>query len=557
MTGALAAKTFSSDEIDPSISIKELIESINSVPEAAYIMHHIVQFATDQATTATRATAQQKEAEARIMQLEQQTFINEQLLESVIIDHNLDDYDHKIRRRATTAEELLYPNDDPSESLHSNASDGQLSDRQRRKNQAASASRLPPLAEVSPSTLNPSTSTTLHKTPSAPSLQAAGAPGGQRSVFARLHPAWANENSPSNILNRPLGPDDCYKKGEIVAAKDRGTGKLLRTAILDGHAKPVLAVDGLENLLVTGSKDRLAKLWDLEQGQEVATLGIHPNNVHAVKLVPNSHLAVTASMYQMRIWDLRENKCVRLFQSSGQVVEGDGGPIGSRQNTVPFLETVVNAIDIDPSGELLLSAFGGDVRVWSLSKMASFGRLVGAAHSPRSEVSCLSVALDTEKNVCNVFTGSRDHYVKMYTIPTTGEGIHEAKVEFNPPHYDNVTCIVSDEKHLFTASKDMNIMKINLLDYKRDHLELKAHNGYVQGMCKVPFPNETLLASVCKEGHLKLWETESTRRLKLVDTIEKAHQDSINSICYSSGLVFTASSDTTVAVWRPNTTLVS
>ncbi|CAJ0585058.1 unnamed protein product, partial [Mesorhabditis spiculigera] len=476
-----AARLAYSDEIDPSISIKELIESINSVPEAAYIMHHIVQFATDQATTATRATAQQKEAEARIMQLEQQTFINEQLLESVIIDHNLDDYDHKIRRRATTAEELLYPNDDPSESLHSNASDGQLSDRQRRKN----------------------------------------------------------------------------KKGEIVAAKDRGTGKLLRTAILDGHAKPVLAVDGLENLLVTGSKDRLAKLWDLEQGQEVATLGIHPNNVHAVKLVPNSHLAVTASMYQMRIWDLRENKCVRLFQSSGQVVEGDGGPIGSRQNTVPFLETVVNAIDIDPSGELLLSAFGGDVRVWSLSKMASFGRLVGAAHSPRSEVSCLSVALDTERNVCNVFTGSRDHYVKMYTIPTTGEGIHEAKVEFNPPHYDNVTCIVSDEKHLFTASKDMNIMKINLLDYKRDHLELKAHNGYVQGMCKVPFPNETLLASVCKEGHLKLWETESTRRLKLVDTIEKAHQDSINSICYSSGLVFTASSDTTVAVWRPNTTLVS
>lgn len=38
------------------------------------------------------------------------------------------------------------------------------------------------------------------------------------------------------------------------------------------------------------------------------------------------------------------------------------------------------------------------MRVWNVDKMASFGRLVGAAHSSQSEVSCLSVSLDAQNS---------------------------------------------------------------------------------------------------------------------------------------------------------------
>ena len=37
----------------------------------------------------------------------------------------------------------------------------------------------------------------------------------------------------------------------------------------------------------------------------------------------------------------------------------------------------------------------------------------------------------------------------------TFSGVHEAKVEFNPPHYDNVTCVVPFDDHIYTGSKDM------------------------------------------------------------------------------------------------------
>ncbi|KIH45492.1 WD domain, G-beta repeat protein, partial [Ancylostoma duodenale] len=286
---------------------------------------------------------------------------------------------------------------------------------------------------------------------------------------------------------------------------------------------------------------RTAKLWDLQTGSEVRTLGVHPNNVHAVRFIPNSHLAISVSMYQVRVWDLRTQECLRVLQSSGQVNDGDGGPAGSRQNTVPFLETVVNAAEVDPSGRLLFTSFGGDVRIWNLEKWASFGRLIGAVNSPRSEVSCLAVS-EGPDGLPQVFTGSRDHYVKMFQTSVGGEGVYEAMVDFTPPHYDNVTCVVPFGGYVLSASKDKNIMKFTLTDYKRDHLELNAHNSFIQGMCLVGgHTDRPLLCSVCKEGTMKFWDITTSRRFKIVEEMPKAHSEAINSVCSNRYMVFTAS----------------
>ena len=85
-------------------------------------------------------------------------------------------------------------------------------------------------------------------------------------------------------------------------------------------------------------------------------------------------------------------------------------------------------------------------------------------------------------------------------------------------------------------------MKFSLGDYKRDHLELKAHNSYVQGMCLTGLTQgRPLLTSVCKEGTIKFWDVTSTRRMKLVEEVQKAHQDSINGVCTNNYMLFTAS----------------
>lgn len=52
-----------------------------------------------------------------------------------------------------------------------------------------------------------------------------------------------------------------------------------------------------------------------------------------------------------------------------------------------------------------------------------------------------------------IFTGSKDRYLKMYSI-STGEGLFKAEYEFASPHYDSVTAVVAYGDSLFSASKD-------------------------------------------------------------------------------------------------------
>lgn len=176
------------------------------------------------------------------------------------------------------------------------------------------------------------------------------------------------------------------------------------------------------------------------------------------------------------------NVCLRLFFDPITKVEeylqcecnsdwfaGDGGQVGSRQNTIPFMEQIVNAIAVDPMGKLVFTSFKVFQSLWFLisyifpeisdvpklcrtkwrfgisrrtehtgnfyrhltvhsqllsllSKHKGLNSLYSLLY--RSEVSCLSIAPSTSfSSGYQVLTGSRDHYVKLYEVPSDGSTI--------------------------------------------------------------------------------------------------------------------------------------
>lgn len=251
----------------------------------------------------------------------------------------------------------------------------------------------------------------------------------------------------------------------------------------------------------------------------------------------------------VRIWDLRNEECVRTLHSSGLAAAGDTMAANTpRQTVLPISETMINALELDNTGKLMFTTFNSDVRIWNLEKFAPFGRLSAATHGSRSEVSCLGFLGGIKPKI---FTGSRDHYIKMYEINADGLGLFEASHEFSAAHYDCVTSIVAYGDSVFSASRDTDIMRFSLQDMKRDHIELQAHNKWIQSMCIIN-AYRPLLVTACKEGRVKVWDITSTRKLRLVDQISHAHEEAINELATHSGILFTASSDTTVALWQTN-----
>uniref|UniRef100_A0A1I7UCY4 WD_REPEATS_REGION domain-containing protein n=1 Tax=Caenorhabditis tropicalis TaxID=1561998 RepID=A0A1I7UCY4_9PELO len=520
---------------------------------------------------------------------------------SVIEDtHTLQNY--KIRRHTAAQEELLFANSEvnstssdananPSTEVGTEDVAGDSDDRKEKKKRIAYVSTSPASTSFASATPSPSFSrnTRLRSTvggisnnnvrKTTPSITDSNGNGKvstvrrglsrlpsvheehEIGVFANSFPGRSRSNltssSSSSAFLKTRGVSTSSKKqSRITPVKDGKRGSVItRTHTLEGHARGVLSVDVNDKLMVTGSKDRTAKLWDLDASREIRTLGVHPNNVHLVKFVPFSNYVFTFSMYEARAWDYRSPECicVKVLNSSGQVNDGDSIDVSQvmpRQNTIPFLETVITAADVDPTGQLLFTSFAAYVRVWNLREWKPLGRLNAASHSPKSEVSCLRTTMTPDGSIL-AYTGSRDHYVKEYEVGL-GTGVIESKCEFTPPHYDNVTAVLPLNGHLYTASKDVNIMKFSLKDGKREHLELRAHQQYIQSLTGFGPKGKELLVSACKDGTLRFWDVGSSSRMKLVEEYSKAHQDGINDMCTSKSMLFTASGDSTVGFWKSN-----
>ena len=90
----------------------------------------------------------------------------------------------------------------------------------------------------------------------------------------------------------------------------------LETIIQKGHTASVkaLAVSPDGKYLVTGSRDRTAKLWDLHTGMEMRTFAGHEHTINGVQFSPNGKFIATSSADKtFRVWNILNGK--QIFTS--------------------------------------------------------------------------------------------------------------------------------------------------------------------------------------------------------------------------------------------------
>ncbi|XP_012966619.1 kinesin-like protein KIF21A isoform X1 [Mesocricetus auratus] len=311
--------------------------------------------------------------------------------------------------------------------------------------------------------------------------------------------------------------------------------------IAEGHTKAVLCVDSTDDLLFTGSKDRTCKVWNLVTGQEIMSLGVHPNNVVSVKYCNYTSLVFTVSTSYIKVWDIRESaKCIRTLTSSGQVTLGEAcSASSSRTVAIPSGESQINQIALNPTGTFLYAASGNAVRMWDLKRFQSTGKLTGHL----GPVMCLTV--DQISNGQDlIITGSKDHYIKMFDVTEGALGTVSPTHNFEPPHYDGIEALTIQGDNLFSGSRDNGIKKWDLAQKGLLQQVPNAHKDWVCALGLVP--GHPVLLSGCRGGILKLWNVDT-----FVPVGEmRGHDSPINAICVNSTHVFTAADDRTVRIWK-------
>ncbi|XP_021081128.1 kinesin-like protein KIF21A isoform X12 [Mesocricetus auratus] len=442
---------------------------------------------------------------------------------------------NKARRRTTTQMELLYAD---SSELASDTSAGD----------ASLPGSLTPVAEGQEIGMNTETSGTSARDKEL--LPPSGLPSKIGSISRQPSLSEKSLPEPSPVTRRKA-----YEKADKAKVKEHKQGiinpfpasrgirasSLQCVHIAEGHTKAVLCVDSTDDLLFTGSKDRTCKVWNLVTGQEIMSLGVHPNNVVSVKYCNYTSLVFTVSTSYIKVWDIRESaKCIRTLTSSGQVTLGEAcSASSSRTVAIPSGESQINQIALNPTGTFLYAASGNAVRMWDLKRFQSTGKLTGHL----GPVMCLTV--DQISNGQDlIITGSKDHYIKMFDVTEGALGTVSPTHNFEPPHYDGIEALTIQGDNLFSGSRDNGIKKWDLAQKGLLQQVPNAHKDWVCALGLVP--GHPVLLSGCRGGILKLWNVDT-----FVPVGEmRGHDSPINAICVNSTHVFTAADDRTVRIWK-------
>nr|DBA31288.1 TPA: hypothetical protein GDO54_007164 [Pyxicephalus adspersus] len=371
----------------------------------------------------------------------------------------------------------------------------------------------------------------------------------EMNVFSRLTVSQGNSSCQQDKSDESDSSLSEVHRGLInlfPTSKSNKTSLLQCMHIAEGHNKAVLCVDATDDLLFTGSKDRTCKVWNLVTGQEIMSLGGHPNNVVSVKYYNYSSLVFTVSTSYIKVWDIRDSaKCIKTLTSSGQVMAWDScAGSQSRTVTIPPGENQINQIALNPAGTFLYAAAGNAVRMWDLKRFQSTGKLTGHL----GPVMCLTVDRVSGGQDL-IITGSKDHYIKMFDISEGAIGAISPKHCFEPPHYDGIEAVVICGDNLFSGSRDNGLKK---WDLSRKDLLYQVPNAHKDWVCALGIvPSSPVLLSGCRGGILKLWNVDTFMPIGEV----KGHDSPINAICTNSTHIFTAADDQTVRIWKAHGSL--
>ncbi|MEI6044132.1 MAG: NB-ARC domain-containing protein [Chloroflexota bacterium] len=336
------------------------------------------------------------------------------------------------------------------------------------------------------------------------------------------------------------------------------TGKPLISFI--GHTDVVLSVvfSPNSNYVLTGSKDKTARLWDVTTGALITIFEGHVGAIRSVAFSPNGNQILTGSEDKTaRLWNTITGKLIITFKSHDEAItsvafspDGLYGLIGSNDKTAhlwklnpPQLvfalqhEDRVISVAFSPDGsQVLTGSEDGLTRLWDSTTNRLIALFKGHTRGVRS------VAFSPNGN--QILTGSEDKTARLWNIATgkliaifEGHSWSVRSAVFSP-----------DGQHILTGSIDNTVRLWKISKDSNDKI-LDSIGSYVWDISFSP--DGRYVATGSRDNIACLWEV-STKKLL---TSFEGHTGEVTSVAFSSKdpYLLTGSGDGTVRLWEATT----
>jgi WD40 repeat protein len=296
-------------------------------------------------------------------------------------------------------------------------------------------------------------------------------------------------------------------------ATSRESSALVRDLVDHAGSVNACAVTPDGRLLVSGSWDRTIKLWDLNSGRVLLTLGGHPQAVNACAVTSDGRRLVSASDdATLKLWDLVDGSILATL-------EGHAG--------------AVRACAMTPDGRRVVSASDDrTVKLWDLET----GRVVATLESHTGPVRTCAVTPDGRYAV----SGSLDRTLKVWELDTV-RLVATLKGHTGAVH----TCAVTPDGRRVVSGSFDRTLKLWDLGTCRILATLEAHTSTVTACAVMPDGRRVISASGDRTLHL--WDLDTGRVLASL----AGHARSVTAcaVAPDGRWVVTASEDHTLKLW--------
>ncbi|EDQ86614.1 uncharacterized protein MONBRDRAFT_27988, partial [Monosiga brevicollis MX1] len=295
---------------------------------------------------------------------------------------------------------------------------------------------------------------------------------------------------------------------------------LTPVATIQGHSDEVLCVAALDTVVVTGSKDRTMRIWDLNAGKLVKNCGKHEHYVQAVAHIPSQMFS--ASNNVVRIWDARTAHSVNRFSMRKR--------------------SAISAMQVSSDGSLLYVAADKYLRIWDLRMSSELdvitfrGKVDALALSPTGSSLALSCL---------------DHKVRIFDTHDPFNQKPQFQV-LEPPHYSRLQALsFCGPRVLYSGSHDCSIKKWGVKGDQWYHQRattgafIGKNSESIAVSALTSLPHMGAIVSGSAKGGIKMWDVTTGAMLEE----HNMHSDAIHGLAATNQHVLSASADKTVKVW--------